>query len=113
MVRVTRLTLRDFRNYERGEVALGAGLTVIAGPNGAGKTNLLEALYFGCTGRSCRTSNERELVRFGERVTRVSVGVEADDGAHELDVGFEPGDEKRFTIDGAQIDRPASSELRP
>ena len=113
MVRVTRLALRDFRNYERAEVALGAGLTVIAGPNGAGKTNLLEALYFGCTGRSCRTSNERELVRFGERVTRVSVGVEADDGAHELDVGFEPGEEKRFRIDGAQVDRPASSELRP
>ena len=113
MVRVTRLALRDFRNYERAEVALGPALTVIAGPNGAGKTNLLEALYFGCTGRSCRTSNERELVRFGERVMRVSVGVEADDGAHELDVGFEPGEEKRFKIDGAQVDRPASSELRP
>ena len=43
----------------------GAGLTVITGPNGAGKTNLIEALYFGCTGRSCRTTNEREVVRFG------------------------------------------------
>ena len=44
---------------------MGSGLTVITGPNGAGKTNLLEALYFGCTGRSCRTNNDRELVRFG------------------------------------------------
>ena len=44
---------------------LGAGLTVVHGPNGAGKSNLLEALYFGCTGRSPRTRNERELVRFG------------------------------------------------
>ena len=40
-------------------------MTVVHGPNGAGKTNLLEALYFGCTGGSCRTSNEREVVRFG------------------------------------------------
>ena len=46
---------------------------MITGPNGAGKTNLLEALYFGCTGRSCRTSNEREVVRFGQRTTRVVV----------------------------------------
>src|SRR4051794_22721256 len=113
MGRVTRLALRDFRNYQRAEGALGPGLTVIAGPNGAGKTNLLEALYFGCTGRSCRTSNERELVRFGERVTRVAVGVEAEDGSHELDVGLEPGEDKRFRIDGAQVERPASSELRP
>jgi DNA replication and repair protein RecF len=113
MVRVTRLELRDFRNYERAEVALAPGLTVICGPNGAGKTNLLEALYFGCTGRSCRTSNERELVRFGQKVSRVSVGVEAEDGAHRLDVGFEPGEQKRFRIDDAQVDRPASASVRP
>ena len=43
------------------------------GPNGAGKTNLLEALYFGCTGRSCRTSNEREVVRFDAPAARVEV----------------------------------------
>jgi DNA replication and repair protein RecF len=113
MVRVTRLELRDFRNYERAEVALAPGLTVICGPNGAGKTNLLEAIYFGCTGRSCRTSNERELVRFSQKVTRVSVEVEAEDGAHRLDVGFEPGEAKRFRVDDAQVDRPAGGEVRP
>lgn len=113
MVRVTRLELRNFRNYGRAEVALSPGLTVICGANGAGKTNMLEALYFGCTGRSCRTSNERELVRFGEKVTRVSVGVEADDGRHRLDVGFEPGEAKRFRIDDAPVDRLASAEVRP
>ncbi|HEY2604082.1 MAG TPA: DNA replication/repair protein RecF [Thermoleophilaceae bacterium] len=113
MVRVTRLELRDFRNYERAEVALAPGLTVICGPNGAGKSNLLEAIYFGCTGRSCRTANERELVRFGQKVTRVSVGVEAEDGSHRLDVGFEPGEQKRFRVDDAAVERPASSEVRP
>ena len=45
--------------------ASATGLTVVHGPNGAGKSNLLEALYFGCTARSPRTRNERELVRFG------------------------------------------------
>ena len=48
----------------------GPALTVVPGRNGAGKTNLLEALYFGCTGRSCRTTNEREVVRFGATVAR-------------------------------------------
>ena len=67
---VHRLRLRDFRTYEAAEVALGPSLTVVHGPNGAGKTNLLEALYFGCTGRSCRTANEREVVRFGAELTR-------------------------------------------
>ena len=40
----------DFRSYEAAELRLGPGLTVITGRNGAGKTNLLEALYFACTG---------------------------------------------------------------
>ena len=80
-MRVTSLTVRDFRNYERARLDLSEGLTVFAGPNGAGKTNLLEAIYFGLTGRSCRTSNERELPRFGQPAARVEVEVGADDGA--------------------------------
>src|ERR671937_758226 len=113
MVRVTRLELRDFRNYERAEVALGAGLTVIAGPNGAGKTNLLEALYFGCTGRSCRTSNEREVVRFDAPAARVDVRGHDRDGEHELSVGFQPGEAKRFKVDGAQAERLLDAPHRP
>jgi DNA replication and repair protein RecF len=107
------LTLRDFRCYERADVALGESLTVVTGPNGAGKTNLLEALYFGCTGRSCRTNNERELVRFGAAGTRVVVAVEALDGRHQLAVGFEPGQPKRISVDGAPIDRLLEFEQRP
>ena len=103
-MRVARATLRDFRNYERAEVELGQALTVVAGPNGAGKTNLLEAVYFGCTGRSPRTSNEREVVRRGSFATRVEVEVAADT-PHLLEVGFEPGEPKRLRLDGAPVER--------
>jgi len=64
---VTGVELRDFRTYARASARLGAGLTVVHGPNGAGKSNLLEAIYFGCTGRSPRTRNDRELVAFGPK----------------------------------------------
>ena len=76
--------LRDFRSYADERVTLAPGLTVIHGANGAGKTNLLEALYFGATARSCRTNNEREVVRFGAGTTRVELSTVAADGfAHE------------------------------
>jgi DNA replication and repair protein RecF len=102
----TRLRLRDFRSYARADVMLGTGLTVVHGRNGAGKTNLVEALYFGCTGRSCRTSNEREVVRFDCKVTRVEVDLRDDEGReHALSVGFEPGEPKRLQADGVNVER--------
>jgi DNA replication and repair protein RecF len=112
-VGVEGLTLRDFRCYEQADVALAEGLTVITGPNGAGKTNLLEALYFGCTGRSCRTTNEREIVRFGAGTTRVVVRCEGLDGGHELAVGFTPGEPKHMRVDGAVVERLLDAPARP
>ena len=112
-MRVSRVTARSFRSYERAEASLGPGLTVVVGPNGAGKTNLLEAVYFGCTGRSCRTSNEREVVRFGESVARVTVDVEDDDAGHRIEVGFEPGEPKHLRVDGAAVVRLDAGSVRP
>jgi DNA replication and repair protein RecF len=113
VVRITAATLRDFRCYESAAASLGDGVTVVSGPNGAGKTNLLEAIYFGCTGRSCRTSNERELLRFGAAAARVEVQVEAEDGAHEFTVGFAPGQPKRMRVDGAPTERLLDLPVRP
>jgi DNA replication and repair protein RecF len=113
-VRVERLRVRDFRSYEAAEAELGEGLTVVHGANGAGKTNLLEALYFGCTARSFRTANERELVRFGAGATRVVVEASDDDGRrHELAVGFSPGEPKRLSLDGAPLERLLGAGQRP
>ena len=110
---VNWVMLRDFRGYRDVEVELGRGLTVVWGPNGAGKTNLLEGLYFGCTGRSCRTANEREVIRFGAKATRVVVRCSAEDGSHELAVGFMPGEPKRMRVDGAAVERLLDTEMRP
>jgi DNA replication and repair protein RecF len=110
---VRRLRLRDFRTYASADVALGAGLTVVHGRNGAGKTNLLEALYFGCTGRSCRTNDERQIVRFEQGAARVEVDVEGRDGPHHLAVGFQAGEPKRIRVDGVPVEALAAHPSRP
>ncbi|MCW3040294.1 MAG: recF [Solirubrobacterales bacterium] len=110
---VTRLSLRDFRTYDRVQVPLGPGLTVVHGRNGAGKTNLLEGLYFGCTARSCRTSNEREVLRFDATAARVEVEGCDRDGDHTLAVGFQPGEDKRIKVDGVPVARLLDASVRP
>src|SRR3954452_522362 len=112
-MRVTHLSLRDFRSYEAADVRLGPGLTVFSGRNGAGKTNLLEAVYFACTGRSCRTANEREVVRFGAELTRLELTCEDSLGRHEVSVGFKPGEAKRLRADGASVEKLLAPDARP
>ena len=117
-MRVLGVELRDFRTYARAEASFGEGLTVVHGPNGAGKSNLLEALYFGCTARSPRTRNERELIRFGAQAARVLVRLADGDRRHELSVAFGTGagadqPAKRMTADGAPVERLLEIPQRP
>jgi DNA replication and repair protein RecF len=117
-VRVVSVQMRDFRSYARAEAPLGEGLTVVHGPNGAGKSNLLEAIYFGCTARSPRARNERELVRFGAEATRVVVRLADGAQTHELSVGYEALSGgvravKKMTSDGAPVERLLDVENRP
>jgi DNA replication and repair protein RecF len=112
-LRVARVTLQDFRNYRRAEAELAPGLTVVTGPNGAGKSNLLEAVYFGCTGRSPRTSNDRELVRRGAGAARVALETASEEDDHLVEVGLVPGEPKRMRVDGAAVDNLSTVEVRP
>jgi len=117
-MRVVSVRMRDFRSYARAEAPLGEGLTVVHGPNGEGKSNLLEAIYFGCTARSPRARNERELVRFGAQTTRVVIQLDDGQRTHELSVGYGtvPGAArpvKRMSCDGATVERPLELDERP
>ena len=65
-MRVTRLWLSDFRNYESADLQPAPdGLTVITGPNGEGKTNLLEAIGYLTSLESFRGAPNEALVREG------------------------------------------------
>lgn len=64
-MRVTRLVLHNFRNYETADVDLPSGIVVFEGANGQGKTNLVEAITFLGSLKSHRVSQDAALVRFG------------------------------------------------
>ena len=65
-MRVTRLWLTNFRNYEHAELEPDPdGLTVIVGSNGEGKTNLLEAIGYLATLSSFRGAPGDALIRQG------------------------------------------------
>ena len=113
-MRVTQLTLRDFRTYASADVRLAPGLTVVSGRNGAGKTNLLEGALLRL---------HRPLVPDGQRarVRALRRGAHAAGAAlrgrrtraHEITVGFQPGEPKRLRVDGAPVERLTDVRARP
>jgi DNA replication and repair protein RecF len=81
-VRLDRLWLTDFRNYQSLELTPAPGLTVVLGENGQGKTNLLEAIGYLALLGSFRGVVNDALVRRG--CERAFVRAEGRRGEREL-----------------------------
>lgn len=65
------LSLQNFRSYSKSTFAFSEGVTVILGPNTAGKTNLLEAIHLLSTGKSFKSQQDEDLIRFDQSLARV------------------------------------------
>ena len=63
-MRLSQLSLHNFRNYVRLDLELPAGVILLVGDNAQGKTNLLESVYYLATSRSPHASADRELVNW-------------------------------------------------
>lgn len=62
-MRVTHLSLTDFRNYRTAEVPFAAGANLFVGRNGQGKTNLVESLGYLSSLGSHRVSSDQAMIR--------------------------------------------------
>ena len=110
-MRVVSLTTLGFRNLAPAEVELGEGVTLLHGANGSGKTNLLEALYMGLSGRSCRTRADRETIAFGEPLARAEVALDDDGERREFLCAVDRQSGRRHLVNGSAMPDPSS--LRP
>jgi DNA replication and repair protein RecF len=100
---LTRLTLTDFRSYERAELVMAGAPVFLVGPNGAGKTNLLEAVSLLTPGRGLRGASLAEAGRRlpGEprgRPWAVAAILSADGEATRLGTGVEQAGAARRTV---------------
>lgn len=105
-MRVSRLELTDFRNYEHLAVEFSPGVSVLVGPNGQGKTNVVEAVAYLATFTSHRVANDTALVRAGEQRGVIRSLVEQGGRTIGLDVQINPGRANRLQVNRAPVSRP-------
>ncbi|HET6230251.1 MAG TPA: DNA replication/repair protein RecF [Longimicrobiaceae bacterium] len=108
---VSRLRLRNYRNFADQEVELPPQGVAIIGDNGQGKTNLLESIYYLEIFRSFRGAPDDQLVRFGEEVFRVEGTLRDPDGREkEIAAAYERRRrKKKVTVNGNEPERLADA----
>ncbi len=103
-MRISHLSLTNFRNYARLELDLPPGMIVLHGDNAQGKTSLLESIYYLTTSRSPHTTSDRQLINWladDEPIpfARLVAEVQTREGLKRVEVGMmleRTGREVRF-----------------
>ena len=101
-MRVQRIALNGWRNYEWETADFSPGTNVVFGGNAQGKTNLLEAVYMLSGGRSFRTRFDRELVGFGYSGAEILADVNARGRDQTIKISIAPGQRKQIIVNGVK-----------
>ncbi len=75
-MKIRNISLMNYRNYDELNIELGKDVNVFQGENAQGKTNILESIYFAAFGRSHRTSKQKDLIKWNEKVASVKIYIE-------------------------------------
>jgi len=101
-VRLDRLKLLNFRNFNDTDLTFSSRANLFVGPNGGGKTNLLESINYLSFAKSHRGGRDRDLVRFGQENFRVEGTGKREHGPVKIEITLTP-QEKRIRLNSSQL----------
>ncbi len=84
-MKIKRFHAENFRNIESCDISLSPGVNLFVGMNAQGKTNAVEGIYMFSRGRSHRTSDDKEMIRFGTEGFRIGIEYDSKDGPETLE----------------------------
>ena len=101
---VSKLTLRNFRNYDYIDLDFSPKLNVIVGNNAEGKTNIVEAIYYLSLARSFRTSEINDLIKERRQFATIEARVENLPTSKQIVALLTPSS-KKISLNGKQVRR--------
>lgn len=103
-MKITSLTLRNWRNISNAKITLGDGLNILVGSNAQGKTNIIESIYMCCLGKSPRTDKDKELVMLGQDVAHIRTNYVCRYGEGEIAIGI-AGNKKSVVVNSVPLNK--------
>ena len=76
-MKINKISLQNFRNYESAEIEFSPNVNVIVGRNAQGKTNLVEPIYIISALKSFRNSKLCDCIKEGADFSKITVNLDS------------------------------------
>ena len=100
---ITKLALRNFRNYQHLDLNIEHHSNVFVGENGQGKTNILEAIFFISMLRSFRTPRLKDLKMIGTKEFYLGAKLHKSGQTPEHQLEVEYGETRRLKLNSGIV----------
>lgn len=98
---ISEINLTNFRNYESKKIKLTPNVNLFYGENAQGKTNIIESIFLCSIGKSFRTNNDKELIRFNEENSIIEIFFQKSDRDGKIKI--EINNKKNIYLNGIKL----------
>ncbi len=102
-MKISSLSLTNFRNYSSENFSFSDGINILVGSNAQGKTNAGEAIYFLCTGYSPRANKDKLVIKNGEEWAEIEGKAHGLYGDVSVKIHFNKNDKKSISVNGVGV----------
>ncbi|UMZ75190.1 DNA replication/repair protein RecF [Natranaerofaba carboxydovora] len=99
---IKNILINNFRNYSKLDLSFEKPINLFFGNNAEGKTNLLEAIYYLATGKSHRTQNVKELIKWDRDLFYLKSEIIKKSTEVKLELGYNLNNNKKVKINGVE-----------
>ena len=98
---ISEINLTNFRNYESKKIKLTPNVNLFYGENAQGKTNIIESIFLSSIGKSFRTNNDKELIKFNEENSIIEIFFQKSDRDGKIKI--EINNKKNIYLNGIKL----------
>ena len=102
-MRIKRIELSDYRNYESVDLRPSGNAVIVSGENAVGKTNLLESIYICAVGKSPRINLDKNLIRWGCDHFYIKITIQKKYRDHTIEVYLDEKNKKKIAVNGLPL----------
>ncbi len=104
---ISQVQVKNFRNYEDLLISFDQGVQVFSGCNAQGKTNFLEAIFLSVLGKSFRSCDDDEMIKFGFNESLAKIDFQNRVAEHSVSFRLKRGKLRENVLNGQNVKKKA------